>query len=198
MLLLFWFAIGELPNEEAVRAYVAETYLAAFFALQLCFARIFEPEQRDGAFELMRTYPVSPTAWFLSKLSTVWLTGAIVLLASMLLGAFFHGQIDRPLLDGTLIVIGFSTLLGLGAIGIMLASITMRSSARQIMFPLIYFPLTVPLLLAATQSSEMHIINNASLSTLSESWLGLLAAFDLIYVAIGLLLYDQLLFEEAP
>lgn len=198
VLLLFWFALGELSEAEATRAYVAETYLAAFFALQLSFARIFEPEQRDGAFELMRTYPVSPTAWFLSKLVTVWLTGAVVLFSSMVLGAFFHSQIDRPLIDGTLLLIGLATLLGLGSIGIMLASITMRSTARQILFPLIYFPMTVPLLLAATQSSEMHIINDVSIEALAEGWLGLLVSFDLIYLALGLMLYDQLLFEESP
>lgn len=196
VLLLFWFGLGELRDEEAVRAYVAQTYLAAFFSLQMSFARIFEPEQQDGAFDLMRAYPVSPTAWFLAKLTTVWLTGAVVLTASMAFGAFFHSQIDRVLLDVTILAIGLATLLGLGSIGIMLASITLRSGAKQILFPLIYFPLTVPLLLAATQASQMHIIDGASIESLQESWFGLLVAFDVIYLALGLMLYDQLLFDE--
>ncbi len=196
VLILFWFAFGELPESEAIRAYVAETFLAAFFALQLSFTRIFDPEQRDGAFDLMRTYPLSPTAWFVAKLCTIWLTGGMVLVAAMLLGAFFHGQIQKPLIDGVVLLIGLAALLGLGSVGLLLAGITMRSSARQVLFPLIYFPLTVPILLAATQSAQAHIVNEVTLATLMESWVGLLLAFDVIYLSLGLLLYDQLLFED--
>src|SRR5689334_21063352 len=83
MLLLFAFAVGEPEPELRRKLYVAQTYLTAFFALQLSFSRLFEPDRQDRVFDLMRSYPVSHTAWFLAKYLLVLILGAATLLPTM-------------------------------------------------------------------------------------------------------------------
>jgi hypothetical protein len=67
-------------------------------------------------------------------------------------------------------------------------------------YPLIYFPLTTPVLLAAMQASLLALDpETVSMSALwagpARSWAGLLLAFDVIYLTLGVLLYGELVDE---
>ncbi len=192
ILLLFYFAMGEMPDELVLKTYVAETFLAAFFALQITFARMFEPESEDQAFDVLRTYPISPYAWFASKYLSVVILGMLVLTPTMLLSAFFHQKSQMTLLSWPLFFFSFLVILGLAALGVLLSAVTMRAQGQRVLYPLLYFPLTTPVMLAATQVSITHLDGSKDWNQLLNSWLGLLIAFDLIYITLGTLLYGEM------
>lgn len=194
MLLLFTFAMGELDESLRARVYLAETFLTALFALQLAFSRLFEPDRQDRVFDMMRTYPVSHTAWFLAKYVLIFLLGLSTLLPTMLFGAFIHQSARTPLFSWSVLGVAALALAGLAALGVLLSALTLKASARQMIYPLLYFPLTTPVLLAAVQAS-LTILEDGSVTPIARSWLGMLLAFDVIYVTLGLLLYGELIDE---
>lgn len=191
MLLLFSFALGELDASLKARVYLAETFLTAFFALQLSFSRLFEPDRQDRVFDLMRSYPVSHTAWFLAKYTLVVLLGLAVLAPTLLFGAFIHHTDKAPVFSWMVCGIAVLALLGLAALGVLLSAMTLKAHSRQILYPLLYFPLTTPVLLAAVQSSLIYLETGQS-TTSVRAWLGLLASFDVIYFTLGVLLFTEL------
>jgi heme exporter protein B len=195
LLLLFSFAMGNLDESLRTRIYTAQSFLTAFFALQLSFSRLFEPEQRDSVFDLMRTYPISHAAWFLAKYTLLLILGGLILVPTMVFGAFLQQTVRTPLLHLPVFGVAFLALAGLAALGLLLSVMTLKANGRQILYPLLYFPLTTPVLLAAVQASLLymdHAALDAIQQTTAQSWLGLLAAFDVIYFTLGLLLYSEL------
>ncbi|MFW7378843.1 MAG: heme exporter protein CcmB [Oligoflexus sp.] len=196
MLLLFSFAIGRLDDEVIAKVFVAETFLTALFALQLSLSRTLEPDTQDRVFELLRTYPLAPTAWFLSKYLLVLLTGGLIVMPTILLSSFFHAESGVSLLHGPVFIVALLVIASLGSLGVLLSTMTMRAGSRQILYPILYFPLTVPVLLSAVESSKAIIINQRSIAELMSSWLGLLIIFGIIYLTLGLLLFSELVKPE--
>lgn len=191
LLLLFSFALGDIPAELRRSVYVAETFLTLFFALQLSFSRLFEPDRQDRVFDLIRSYPISFTAWYLAKYGLVMLIGLITLVPTMFFSAFLHHSDQDPLFSWPVVGIAFLALAGLAALGILLSAMTLKANSRQILYPLLYFPLTTPVLLAATNAA-LTFLEVKQWTGNVRAWSTLLLAFDAIYFTLGLLLYGEL------
>jgi heme exporter protein B len=191
MLILFSFAMGEPDPLLKRNFFVAQTFLTAFLALQLSFSRLFEPDRQDRVFDLMRTYPISSMAWFLSKYLLVLLLGAAILVPTILFSAFLYHSDKEPVLAWVVIGIALLALAGLSALGVLLSAMTLKANARQILYPLLYFPLTTPVLLAATNASLTYL-EVGEVTENVTTWACLLLAFDVIYFTLGLLLYGEL------
>lgn len=196
VLVLFSFSIGAIEGEGVARLIVAETYLTAFFSLQISFSRSLEPDLQDRVFDLLRTYPISPMAWFLGKYLTVFIMGILILLPTMGLTSFFYAKSGVSMMTWPLVTVALAALAGMVALGVLLSTMMMRSGSKQILYPLLYFPLTAPVLISAVESSKGILIDGYKLSSLLESWLGLLLIFGVIYITLGTLLFGELIKAE--
>jgi len=195
MLLMFAFAIGDVEPSLRLRIYLAETFLTALFALQISFSRVFEPDRQDRVFDLMRTYPIDHTGWFLAKYTMVLLLGVATLGPILFFGAFVNQTPSQSLFSWLVVGIAAMALAGLAALGVLLAAMTLKANARQILYPLLYFPLATPVLLAAVQASQLYL-GSGQISPDVRAWLGLLLGFDVIYITLGLLLFTELVDES--
>lgn len=196
LILLFAFAFGRVERQFLPQLYIATTFLTAFFSLQIAFSRILEPDMQDRVFDQLRSYPVSPSAWFLSKYSIVMLLGVLILVPTLLLANLFLNEGQSNLLSSSVAVVAFGALFGLGAIGVLLSTMMLRSNAKQILYPLIYFPLTTPVLLSAVESSRSILVDGKNLEYLLGSWFGLLLIFGVMYFTLSLLLFGELIKPE--
>lgn len=197
MILLFAFAFGKVDVAFLPQLYIAATYLTASFSLQIAFSRVLEPDTQDRVFDQLRTYPISPSAWFLSKYTVVILLGVLILLPTLFLSnLFLNNEGPVSLLNSSVLIVAVLMLLSLGAIGVLLSTMMLRSNAKQILYPLLYFPLTVPVLLSAVESSRMILADGKDLSYLMSSWLGLLVIFGIMYFTLCLLLFGELIKPE--
>ena len=79
-------------------------------------------------------------------------------------------------------------LLGFSAIGTLFAAVALRTRAREVMLPILMFPLAVPLFIAAIDASR-KVLDGASLASVSH-WLQLIAAFDVFFLVIGWLTFE--------
>ncbi|WP_141734704.1 heme exporter protein CcmB [Oligoflexus tunisiensis] len=196
MLLLFSFAFGKVEPDFIPQLFVAATFLTAFFALQIAFSRVLEPDMQDRVFDQLRSYPLAPTAWFLSKYLLVLMIGLMILAPTLVLADLFINETSISFLSLPLFAIAACSLIALGALGVLLSTMMLRSNARQILYPLLYFPLTTPVLLAAVESSKALLIEQHSLSHLLSSWLGLLVISGIMYFTLSLLLFGELVKPE--
>lgn len=192
ILIMFSFAIGELEPELKLKFFTAELFLTTLFSLSIYFIRAFEIEHEDGIFSQMRVLPMSRIAWFLSKFSLVAMLSFLTSLVVLIIAAAFIG-LNSDIIFANFIQITLIlslTIAGLTSIGVLLSAVTLKAKGRSVVFPLLYYPLTVPVLLAGTQSVNLLLFKGTSL--FSNQWGLLLAGFDLIYFILSALLFEEL------
>jgi heme exporter protein B len=187
-LLLFSFAIG--PNAAALRTFSAGfLWLGLLLSSTLTLAESFHAEMENRALEGLLLLPSDPRALYYAKAIANWLQLAIlgVALVPVMVVLYDAGTTELPKL---LLVIVLGTA-GLSAPGTLYASMTAQLKAKQTLLPLLLFPLIVPALLASVKATSYVILGDPMGQT--QSWLLLLAAFDLVYWSLCGMLYERVI-----
>lgn len=191
MLLLFGFALG--PDVEALRAAGAGiVWLTVLFSGVLVFSRSYQLELEGGALETLLLFPGDRKAIFAGKLAAnlavVLLVEAVVLPAAAIL---YDLPLFRPFpgLVGVLLLgtFGFVTL------GTFYAAMASRVRAREVLLPLLLFPMLVPLLVGAVEATGAVLAGDPM--GYAGAWVRLLAAFDAIFFVAALLAFEQVIEE---
>ncbi len=189
ILILLGLALG--PDAQALRnAAVGAVWLATLFSGVLAFNRSFQVELESGALEPLLQYPGPRWTIFAGKLlgNLIFLTlmVAIVVVAGVVL---FGVQIpaDWPSLLGVLAL----GVVGLVVLGTFYASMASRSRAREVLLPLLLFPMLVPVLLAATTASKALL--GADVMHEAGAWIRLLVAYDLIFLIATFLAFEHVI-----
>jgi heme exporter protein B len=131
---------------------------------------------------------VDRAAIFLGKAAAVavqlWaLEIAIVLLVAGLFGLSLGGS---PLTLAAAFLLG---TIGLSAVGSLFGVLEESPRAREAIVPLLVLPLATPILLAGVKATAIATAGRGG----AGSWLGLLVAFDAVFVAAGTLVFGYLL-----
>lgn len=192
-LLLFSFAVG--PDSRALDAGAAGfLLLALLLASSLGLAESFRLERERGALAGLLLLPVEPAALFYGKAlaNTVSLLalGPVLVPAAWVLYSLDAGP--RQLV----MALGLWALAaaGLAAPGTLYAAITSGGEGRDVLLPLLLFPLVVPVLLAAVKALGL-VLDGDPMGQLG-SWTVLLICFDVVYWSLGGLLFRHAI-EEA-
>jgi heme exporter protein B len=160
---------------------------AAVSALNQSWAR----ELRHQVLDAHRMTPAPASSLFLGKvLANFLFVSAVELLLAPLFAIFYN---LRALGSGWLLVVAVP--LGTWAIlvnGTFFAALSIRSRNRELLLPLILFPIFMPALLA------MVLAITAILSGESDPalWIKLLAGYDIIFTMICVLLFEVVLHAE--
>ena len=189
VLLLFGFALG--PDTEALRdAAAGALWLAILFAGVLAFNRSYQLELDGGALEALLLYPGARWTVFAGKLIAnlvfVLLVEAIVIPVALVL---FH--VDVP--SGWLLQVAVTLLgtIGFVTLGTFYAAMSSRSRAREVLLPLLLFPMLVPVLLGAVQASTSLLAGDPMRE--AGAWVRLLTAFDIIFLVASLLAFEHVI-----
>ena len=189
ILLLFGFALG--PDAEALRnAAAGALWLAILFAGVLAFNRSYQLELDGAALEPLLLYPAPRWTIFAGKLVAnllfVLLVEAIVVPVAIVLF-----QVRAP--GGWLPASGVLLLgsIGFVALGTCYASMASRSRAREVLLPLLLFPMLVPVLLASSEATSALLAGDPMQD--AGAWIRLLAMFDVIFVVASFLVFDHVI-----
>ena len=189
ILVLLGLALG--PDAQALRnAAVGAVWLATLFSGVLAFNRSFQVELETGALEPLLLYPGPRWTIFagklLSNLLFVTLMVAIVVSAGVVL---FGVRIPTgwPALLGVLAL----GIVGLVLLGTFYASMASRSRAREVLLPLLLFPMLVPVLIAATTASKALL--GADLMHEAGAWIRLLAAYDVVFFIATFIAFEHVI-----
>jgi heme exporter protein B len=189
ILLLFGFALG--PDAERLRTAAAGVlWLAVLFSGVLAFNRSYQLELDGNALEPLLLYPGARWSIFVGKLAAnlafVLLVEAVLIPVAMVLF-----DVSPPPLWGRLLaVIGLGTV-GFVALGTFYAAMASRSRAREVLLPLLLFPMLVPVLVASIEASGALLGGDAMRD--AGAWMRLLAAFDVIFVTVSLLAFEHVI-----
>ena len=189
ILILLGLALG--PDAQALRnAAVGAVWLAMLFSGVLAFNRSFQVEIETGALEPLLQYPGPRWTIFAGKL--LGNLAFVTIMVMIVVGAgivLFGVQVPSrwPSLLGVLAL----GVVGLVVLGTFYASMASRSRAREVLLPLLLFPMLVPVLLAATTASKALL----GLDPMHEAgaWIRLLVGFDVVFVIATFIAFEHVI-----
>lgn len=186
ILVMFGFALG--PDAQAIRdAAAGAIWLATLFAGVLAFNRSYQVELDSGALEQLILYPGSRRAIFAGKLLANFAFVALMLAIVIAVGGVLF-QVHIPSAWPALIAIVFLGAVGLVTLGTFYAAMASRSRAREVLLPLLLFPMLVPVLLAAIEATKALLGGNVMGD--AGAWAKLLASFDVVFLVATFLAFE--------
>ncbi|MDA1080425.1 MAG: heme exporter protein CcmB [Gemmatimonadetes bacterium] len=189
ILVLFGFALG--PDSEAIRAAApGALWLAALFAGVLAFNRSYQMELDGGALEPLLMYPGARRALFAGKLMANFVF-VLLLLVIVIATSLVLFQVAVPPTWPALLIVVLLGAVGLVTLGTFYAAMASRSRAREVLLPLLLFPMLVPVLLAAIQATKALLVGGAMND--AGAWTSLLVAYDVIFLILTFLAFDYVI-----
>jgi heme exporter protein B len=153
------------------------------FGALLGLNRTFAHEKDEGCFDGLLLCPVDRVTIFLAKMTAnLVFLGLIQVIAVPLFALFFATGRMATHLPAFLALVVLADL-GIAALGTLLATIAMHTRARELLLPIVFLPLVIPLLIAAASGTSAVLSGTAG----SGSVLGRLA-FLLVYDGVFLVL----------
>lgn len=187
VLVVFNFAFDlQVENKAAVAP--GALWIAFVFASTLGLGRTLAAEQDRGSLDRLLLCPVERKAIYCAKLLGNLLFIGVVELVSL---PVFAAIYNLPVLQVGLIPIVALGTLGVAALGTLFAAIAANTRAREVLLPLLLFPLIVPVVIAAVKATQGLI---APISG-DAPWLGLIAAFDVIFLSISAMTFQYVIEE---
>src|SRR5689334_24136076 len=189
IIIIFNFALElDIKTRQSVTAGVLWTTFA--FAGTLGLNRSMAVEKDRGCMDGLLLAPVDRSAIYfgkaISNLAFMLLVEIIVLPIYSLL---YNINLFQP---GLLLVILLGSI-GYIAVGTLLAAMSVQTRTRDVMLPILLFPITIPVLLASVKASS-GFLNGAQFSDILAP-LNLLIVYDLIFIALPLMFFEYVVEE---
>lgn len=167
-------------------------WVTILFAGNLGLARSFAREHDNAMMHSLLLCPVDRSAIFIAKMLGNILFIVIVEAVSLPIMVILFDISVRDILWPLILILVLGTI-GLAAVGTLFSTISANTKSREVMLPVLMFPVSIPLILAAAKSTTLLM----SGSTLAQvwSWIKILIAFDVIYTVLCFLLYDYVVEE---
>ncbi len=187
LLVAFGFAFG--PGRDVLqRTAPGLLWMAVLFASVMAARRAYQSEAEDGALEGLLLAPVDKAAVFAGKVTAVVLELlALVAAILVLVVVLFDLSLGSPLALVGAFALGS---VGLAAVGGLFGVVAEAARTREAVFPMLVLPLATPVLIAGVRATDLAATGRASEAL---SWLGLLAAFDVVFVSVGILVFGSLM-----
>lgn len=189
LLALLVGAVGVLAlHDVGDRAIVASAtlWMALSFSAALGLARAFGHERDRGTLDTLLALPIDRAALFFGKtLASFALLLATALVVVPLYALVTGDLVGAPMLP-VFVVLG---ALGLAAVGTILSALAAQSRTRDLMLPVLLFPLLVPLLIAAIHGTQ-DVLRGLPFDQWRPELL-LLAGYDIAFLAAGALLMES-------
>ena len=190
VVVIFSFAFDP-TAEESRRIAGGLVWVAFLFAAVVALNQTWARELRNQVLDAYRVSPAPANPLFLAKaLGNFIFVGALEALMTPLFIVFFK---LRAIGQGWELVP--VALLGTWALvvnGTFFAAISLRTRSREIMLPLLLFPISVPALIAMVNATTAVLTGEYS----ARVWTALLLAYDVLFTVACLFLFETVLEAE--
>ena len=191
VILIFIFSVN-LSIVKASEVGPGILWVAFLFSGTLGLNRSFVLEKENGCLMGLILAPADRTTIYFGKLISnfVFLT-AMELFILPLFMVFFNIDLLEHLLPLLLVI--FLGTLGFCTLGTLLSSLSSNLKTREIMLPILLYPLLVPIVIGVVRMTG-QILAGEPLSGMMN-WIGLTASFDIIYIGVSIMTIDHILDE---
>lgn len=162
------------------------------FAAMVGLNRAFLLERENQAMDGMLLTPVPRTAIFVGKMSGNLLFVGFVELISVPLFVLFYNVSLAGRLPQLLAVTAMATV-AFVAVGTLLSAMAVRTRFAELMLPVLLLPFLIPPVVGAVQLTARILAGRPASELMG--WLKLLAAFDIVFCVLTILLYEATLDE---
>jgi heme exporter protein B len=168
-------------------------WIAIAFSGTLALGRTFERERYGETLKALLLAPVARPAIYLGKLLGVVLLLCLaeVLLVPLVALLFSASLFTRPLLLVALLLTG---TVGFCAVGTLFAAMLVRARTRDVLLPILLYPITVPVMIAGVRGTAALLAAPPD-EPVATMWIGLLVSFDVVFVTLALWTFEPLMTE---
>src|SRR5712664_1567729 len=191
LLVVVVFSFSFDPSAEESRQIAGGLIWVAFlFAAVVALNQTWARELRNQVLDAYRVSPAPANALFLAKaLGNFIFVSVLEALMTPLFVIFYNLRVLGPAWQ--LIPIAILGTWALVVNGTFFAAISLRTRSREIMLPLLLFPISIPAVVAMVQATTA-ILNGEG----AHFYIVLLATYDLVFTTVCLLLFETVLNAE--
>ena len=191
VLLMVIFAFAFYQDDQSVALVFPGTlWVAIVFTGTLAIARTFQHEAKGDCLRALALIPGSERSLYLGKFLVNLLFMLLFELALIPL-LIFTFSVDVSTIAGPLVATVVAGTVGFSALGTVVAAMLVRSELREVLLPIVLYPLLVPLLIAGVQVTSA-LLDGAAWADVAP-WVQAMVAMDLLYVMLGLFLFQWVL-----
>ena len=189
VILIFNFAIELQPT---LRTTITPGVLWVTFAFAgtLGLNRSMAIEKDRGCLDGLLLAPVDRSAIYFGK--ALGNLAFMLIIAMIVLPIYSLLYNINILIPGLLLVVLLGSI-GYVAVGTLLSSMAVQTRTREVLLPVLLFPVIVPVLLAAVKASS-GFLQNLPMNEIWP-WLNILIAYDVIFTAVAFIVFDYVIEE---
>ena len=178
------------PAEDAASGIL---WIALAFSGTLALGRTFERERYTDTLRALMLAPSDRPAIYVGKLlgMVLMMLATVAVLLPMVAFLFRAPLFSRPLLLAELLVLG---AVGFAAVGTLFAAMLVRTRIRDVLLPILLYPITVPVIIAGVRGTSA-LVQAPPDEAVAMLWIGLLTAFDVVFVTLALWTFEPLMTE---
>jgi heme exporter protein B len=168
-------------------------WIAIAFAGTLALGRTFERERYGETLKALLLAPTPRPAIYVGKLlGIVALLFATEALIVPMIAFLFHAKLfDQSL--RLVALLGLGTV-GYAAVGTLFAAMLVRTRSRDVLLPILLYPVTIPVMIAGVRGTAALLESPADLP-IANLWIAMLGFFDVVFVTLSLWMFEPLMTE---
>jgi heme exporter protein B len=192
LLVVVVFSFSFDPNAEQSRQIAGGlVWVAVLFAAVVALNQTWARELRNQVLDAYRVSPAPANSLFLAKAVGNFIFVAVLEMLMTPLFIMFYKL--RPLGPAwQLIPLAALSTWAIVVNGTFFAAMSLRTRSREIMLPLLLFPVTIPALLAMVNATTAILTGELS----ARFWIVLLTTYDVVFTIACLLLFELVLHAE--
>ena len=194
LLVIVTFSMAFEPSAEQTREFSGGLLWVAFtFSAMLGLSRTFAREVPNDCLQGLRMAPISAAAIYTGKLlSNILFLGLIEAILLPLFAVFYNVRL-WPVAPQLAVIVLLGSW-GLAAVGTSFAAIATNIRLRELMLPVLLFPIEIPLILSLVEATT-SVIRGGETILAPEIWLRTALGFDIVFTILSLFLFEYILEE---
>ena len=186
----FGFVREGRPQEDVAAAIL---WIAIAFAGTLALGRAFERERQNETLRALFLAPADRPAIYVGKLAGIL---SLMLVVEMILVPLVSLMFQAPLLGRPLLMVPLLVAgsVGFAAVGTLFAAMLVRARSRDVLLPVLLYPITVPVIIAGVRGTSALLQPEADLA-MARAWLMMLTFFDVVFVTLSLWTFEPVMTE---
>jgi heme exporter protein B len=191
LLVLVIFSFAFEPGADATESIVPGIlWVALVFAGVLGLNRTFDAERGNSCLEGLMLCPIERHVIYWGKLASSF---TFMLVVSIIITLIFLALFNLPIFMPRLALIILLATFGFSSVGSLFSALATGTKARDIVLPILFLPVVVPLVIAAVEATGV-VLDGKSWSDMS-TWLQIMVAFDIIFLVISTLVFEFVIEE---
>ena len=166
-------------------------WIAIAFSGTLALGRAFERERQSETLRALLLAPAPRPAIYVGKLVGIvaLLVAAEIILIPLIALLFQAPLLAHPFWLAAVVVSG---TIGFAAVGTLFAAMLVRARSRDVLLPVLLYPITVPVIIAGVRATAALLEPELDVAIV-RFWVALLLAFDVVFVTLALWTFEPLM-----